>query len=150
MGILLWRRLTWWCYFRVRAWTRKEASDTSERGQLNYWLGCWDHSPTCGKRKTTHRHKSRYIGRFVDPEMIKLSFICFCFYQGSMNQAISGEYGIYLKDNRILGCLSGLATAFCPGQDLGVLGSSPTSGFLHGTCFSLCLCASLSPSWINK
>ncbi|XP_072647567.1 cotranscriptional regulator ARB2A isoform X21 [Canis lupus baileyi] len=46
------------------------------------------------------------------------------------------------------GWLSGLASAFCPGRDPGVLGSSPTSGSLHGACFSLCLylCLSLSLS----
>ncbi|XP_077720726.1 cotranscriptional regulator ARB2A isoform X19 [Canis aureus] len=46
------------------------------------------------------------------------------------------------------GWLSGLASAFCPGRDPGVLGSSPTSGSLHGACFSLCLylCLSLSVS----
>ena len=33
---------------------------------------------------------------------------------------------------------------FGPGRDPGDLGSSPTSGFLHGACFSLCLCLCLS------
>ena len=37
------------------------------------------------------------------------------------------------------GWLSGFAPAFSPGHDPGVLGSSPTSGSLHGTCFSLSL-----------
>ena len=32
------------------------------------------------------------------------------------------------------------STTFGPGHDPGDLGSSPTSGFLHGACFSLCLC----------
>ena len=36
--------------------------------------------------------------------------------------------------------LSGLAPAFGPGRDPGVLGSSPT----HGACFSLSLCLSVS------
>ena len=36
--------------------------------------------------------------------------------------------------------------AFGPGRDPGVLGSSPTSGSLHGVCFSLCLCLCLSLS----
>ena len=39
---------------------------------------------------------------------------------------------------------SGLA--FGPGRDPGVPVSSPTSGFLHGACFSLCLCLYLSLS----
>ena len=44
------------------------------------------------------------------------------------------------------------SSAFSPGPDPGDLGSSPTSGSLHGACFSLCLCLclSLSVSWINK
>ena len=37
------------------------------------------------------------------------------------------------------GWLSGLAPASGPGPDPGVLGSSPTSGSLHGACFSFCL-----------
>ena len=32
----------------------------------------------------------------------------------------------------------------------GVLGSSSASGFLHGACFSLCLCLCLTESLINK
>ena len=48
----------------------------------------------------------------------------------------------------IPGWLSGLMPAFGPGCDPGVPGSSPTSGSLHGACFSLslCLCLSLSLS----
>ena len=33
--------------------------------------------------------------------------------------------------------------AFSPGRDPGDLGSSPTSGSLHGAWFSLCLCLCL-------
>ena len=32
------------------------------------------------------------------------------------------------------------SATFSPGPDPGGLGSSPTSGSLHGACFSLCLC----------
>ena len=48
----------------------------------------------------------------------------------------------------IPGGLSGWAAAFSSGCDPAVLGSSPTSGSLHGACFSLrlCLCLSLSLS----
>ena len=48
--------------------------------------------------------------------------------------------------------LSSLVSAFGSGCDPGVLGSSPTSGFLYGACFSLCLCLclSLSVSLMNK
>ena len=48
--------------------------------------------------------------------------------------------------------LSGGASVFGSGRDPGVLGSSPTSGFLQGACFSLCLCLCLSVcvSSINK
>ena len=48
----------------------------------------------------------------------------------------------------IPGWLSALVPAFCPGRDPGVPGSSPTTGFLHGACFSLhlCLCLSLCVS----
>ena len=52
---------------------------------------------------------------------------------------------IILSDG-IPGWLSGLATAFGPGRDLGVPGWSPTSGSLRGACFSLCLCLCLSLS----
>ena len=38
------------------------------------------------------------------------------------------------------------STAFSPGPDPGVLGSSSTSGSLHGACFSFCLCLCLSLS----
>ena len=40
------------------------------------------------------------------------------------------------------------SAAFSPGHDPGVPGLSPTSGSLHGACFSLylCLCLSLSLS----
>ena len=44
------------------------------------------------------------------------------------------------------GWLSGLTPAFGPGCDPGVPGLNPTSGSLHGACFSLYLrlCLSLS------
>ena len=42
----------------------------------------------------------------------------------------------------IPGWLSGLAPAFSSGCDPGDPGSSPTSGSLHGACFSLSLCVS--------
>ena len=44
------------------------------------------------------------------------------------------------------------SAAYSSGRDPGDLGSSPTSGSLHGACFSLwlCLCLSLSVSLINK
>ena len=46
----------------------------------------------------------------------------------------------------IPGWLSGLAPAFSPRHDPGILGSSPESGSRHGACFSLCLCPCLSLS----
>ena len=51
------------------------------------------------------------------------------------------EFKIILKGGKkgIPGWLSGLAPAFGSGWDPGVPGSSPTSGSLHGACFSLCL-----------
>ena len=39
--------------------------------------------------------------------------------------------------------LSSLVSAFGPGCEPGILGSSPTLGSLHGACFSLCLCLCL-------
>ena len=44
------------------------------------------------------------------------------------------------------GWLRGWVSAFGSGCDPGVPRWSPTSGFLHGACFSLCLCLCLSPS----
>ncbi|CAD7670708.1 unnamed protein product [Nyctereutes procyonoides] len=44
------------------------------------------------------------------------------------------------------GCLSWYMSAFGSSCDPGVLGSNPTSGSLHGACFSLCLPASGSPN----
>ena len=43
-------------------------------------------------------------------------------------------------------------SAFSPGRDPGVLGSSPASGSLQGACFSLYLglCLSLCLSLMNK
>ena len=38
------------------------------------------------------------------------------------------------------------SATFSPGHDPGGLGSSPTSGSLHGACFSLCLCLCFSLS----
>ena len=46
----------------------------------------------------------------------------------------------------IPGWPSGLVPAFGPGRDPGDLGLNPTSGSLHGACFSLCLCLCLSLS----
>ena len=45
-----------------------------------------------------------------------------------------------------------LSSAFGSGRDLGVQGSSPTSGSLREACFSLCvcLCLSLCVSLMNK
>ena len=44
------------------------------------------------------------------------------------------------------------SATFGSGRDPGVPGSSPTSGSLHGACFSLCHVSSLFVclSWINK
>ena len=46
----------------------------------------------------------------------------------------------------IPGWLSGLAPAFSPEHDPGVLGLSPTTGSLREACFSLCLYLFLSLS----
>ena len=46
--------------------------------------------------------------------------------------------------------LSGWASAFGSGRDLGVLRLSPASGFVKEACFSLCLCLSLSGFLRNK
>ena len=51
---------------------------------------------------------------------------------------------IYKELIGIPGWRSGLVPAFGPGRDPGDPGSNPTSGSLHGACFSLCLC--LCPS----
>ena len=61
----------------------------------------------------------------------------------------------FLKGARVRtsGRLSGWASAFGSGHDPRVPGSSPTSGSLHGACFSLglyLLPPSLCLSWINK
>ena len=52
-----------------------------------------------------------------------------------------GYHGNFEREQeRIPGWLSGLGPAFGLGHGPGVLGLSPTSGSLHGACFSLCLC----------
>ena len=63
------------------------------------------------------------------------------------NEALPGRWIYELQktiDLGIPGWLRGLAPAFGPGPDPGVLGSSPASGSLHGVRFSLCLCLYLS------
>ena len=57
-----------------------------------------------------------------------------------------------LKEHNLMGiprCLSGLAPAFGPGYDPGVLGSSPALGSLHGACFSLCLSLCPPPPYLS-
>ena len=69
----------------------------------------------------------------------------FCEHVGSGVSPSVEATGFQKKDMRgIPGWLSSLAPAFGPGLDPGVRGSSPTSGSLHGACFSLCLCLCLS------
>ena len=48
-----------------------------------------------------------------------------------------------LSVSGIRGWFSGLAPAFSPGHNPGVLGSIPTCGSLHGACSCLCLCLCL-------
>ena len=60
---------------------------------------------------------------------------------------------IYIQKKRNQGCLGGSAVEHLPfgsGRDAGVLGSSPTSGFQHRVCFSLCLSLPLSVSLMNQ
>ena len=56
--------------------------------------------------------------------------------------------------SRAAGVAQRFSATFSPGGDTGDPRSSPTSGSLHGACFSLwlCLCLSLSLclSWLNK
>ena len=61
---------------------------------------------------------------------------------------IAIQASIQKLERGIPGWRSGLAPAFGPGRDPGDPGSNPTSGSLHGACFSL-LCASLSVSITN-
>ena len=70
----------------------------------------------------------------------------YCFELSSYNWFFcfpySGMLCFYCHFKKLLGMpawLSGLVAAFSPEHGPGILGSSPTSGFLHGTCFSLCL-----------
>ena len=69
------------------------------------------------------------------------------FYEAQTMRSLyqKSEYG--LRDAWVAQQLSG-----CSGCDPGVPGLSPTSGSLHGACFSLCLCLclSLSVSLMNK
>ena len=50
----------------------------------------------------------------------------------------------------IPGWLSGLVPAFGPGRHPGVPTSGPALGFLHGACFSLCLCLCFSLSLYHE
>ena len=65
----------------------------------------------------------------------------------SLNSTPETNIALYIKYLKFKfgmpGWLSGLVPAFCPGHDPGVPGSSPTSGSLHGACFSLYLCLCL-------
>ena len=62
-------------------------------------------------------------------------------------------YHLYAQSKRaklgMLGWLSGWASAFSPGRNPRVLGSSLTLGSPHGACFSLCLCLCLSLSCLS-
>ena len=55
----------------------------------------------------------------------------------------SEPYKLKTKQNGISGWLNGLAPAFSPGLDPGVMGSSPTSGSLWSLLLLLSLCVSL-------
>ena len=61
-----------------------------------------------------------------------------------LRHLLCGPYLIRNTDTGIPGWLSGLASAFHLGRDPGSWGSIPTSGSLHGACFSRCLCLCLS------
>ena len=54
--------------------------------------------------------------------------------------------------NRAAWVAQRFSASFSPRLGPGILGSSPTSGSVHGACFSLCLCLclSLSVSLMNK
>ena len=76
---------------------------------------------------------------------------CFCFYQVinllkvQTTYTIWSLFGWWLKYQfRAARVAQQFGAAFGPGRDPGDLGSSPTSGSLHGACFSLCLPVSLS------
>ena len=55
--------------------------------------------------------------------------------------SLKGKDNFKIEKERegIPGWLSGLVPDFSSGRGPGVLGWSPTSGSLHGACFSLCL-----------
>ena len=62
------------------------------------------------------------------------------------------QHRLFYSKHFVLGAagwLSDWASAFCSGHDSTVPGSSPTSGSLHGACFSLYLSLSVSHEKIN-
>ena len=114
---------------------------------------------------------SHSIASAISPSRFKGRRIRFHFLMGSgeileehmgqelLLQPIFGEYNLKIQFASIRICNSGAARVaqqfsaiFGPGCHPGDLGSSPTSGFLQGAYFSLCLCLCPPPRllWINK
>ena len=80
-----------------------------------------------------------------------VSFIFLCTPPQKSNHALERilvGFQVWLRPSVLvsLGGAAGLVPAFGPGCDPGDPGLSPTSGCLHGACFSLCLCLCLTLS----
>ena len=78
----------------------------------------------------------------INTYLTKIFFSCLVKFATTMNIIGNSmdQPNIFSHVRGMPGRLSGGASAFGPGHDPGVLGSSPASGLPHGACFSLCLC----------
>ena len=116
---------------------------------LNKYVVCWCCSPNRQRstfarsflaqsradyitgRQSSHK---QWVERYIVSPSQSTSWV-----QGGQNFML-----LRWQNEGIPGWLNNLVPAFGPRHDSGDLGSSPTSGSLHGACFSLCLYLCLS------
>ena len=95
------------------------------------------------EQKLNYRNSSKYYAIVMvqlSAEKIFWKYFTIVFFL-----SVKTSYGVHLGGSAVE------RSAFSSGRDPADLGSSPTSGFLHGACISLCLCLCLSSvSLMNK
>ena len=89
----------------------------------------------CGMNTNMHQ--------FIIQSLDNSNVSTYCFKKKQNNKR---KVKLKLTPQRAARVAQRFSAAFSPGPDPGDLGSSPTSGSLHGACFSLCLCLCLSLS----